>query len=284
MKKIKSFIYLDNYKMYSISSQIFEGLTEYILKSETNSKIENDTQKGTLGSGRVLADIIESNSTSAEKRFLHDYGYTLFEDALLESGKVIQITNENIQTEIFKINDFSFIKVTNCVAFNDAKMIEELIGKFNEVGIAITTLSNKSHISEKNDINNIINNITDRNQKHKAKQIVNNLTSIKNIAKESGLQMDEEFLKQLKFLLNYGYSGQFEVQIPFFNDDENHLFSCILNRELLLENENDIIKKYFRETEKKFTVFGIITQTPEIRASLYTKITESVNSGGSNMK
>jgi hypothetical protein len=30
MDNIKSFIYLDEYKMYSISSQLFEGLTEYI--------------------------------------------------------------------------------------------------------------------------------------------------------------------------------------------------------------------------------------------------------------
>ena len=31
MQKIKSFIYLDEYKMYSISSQIFEGVTESLM-------------------------------------------------------------------------------------------------------------------------------------------------------------------------------------------------------------------------------------------------------------
>lgn len=30
--KIKSFIYLDEDKMYSISSQLFEGMTQYILQ------------------------------------------------------------------------------------------------------------------------------------------------------------------------------------------------------------------------------------------------------------
>ena len=38
MKKIKSFVYLDVNKMYSISSQIFEGLTEYILSEKTVDK------------------------------------------------------------------------------------------------------------------------------------------------------------------------------------------------------------------------------------------------------
>ena len=31
MQAIKSFIYLDEYKMYSISSQIFEGVTESLM-------------------------------------------------------------------------------------------------------------------------------------------------------------------------------------------------------------------------------------------------------------
>jgi len=40
--KIKSFIYLDNDKMYSISSQLFEGLTEYILRDNKNTSTEDD--------------------------------------------------------------------------------------------------------------------------------------------------------------------------------------------------------------------------------------------------
>ncbi|WP_454047425.1 DUF6414 family protein [Chryseobacterium sp. Marseille-Q8038] len=69
MKKIRSFIYLDNYKMYSISSQIFEGLTEYILKSENTNTKEKEEQKGPFFSGRVLADIIEKDTNYTEKNF-----------------------------------------------------------------------------------------------------------------------------------------------------------------------------------------------------------------------
>jgi len=36
---IKNFIYLDEEKMYSLSSQLFEGVTEYVLHE---SSIEND--------------------------------------------------------------------------------------------------------------------------------------------------------------------------------------------------------------------------------------------------
>lgn len=34
MGKIKSFVYLNESKMYSLSSQLFEGLTEYILSEK----------------------------------------------------------------------------------------------------------------------------------------------------------------------------------------------------------------------------------------------------------
>ena len=41
--KIKSFIYLDEDKMYSISSQLFEGMTQYILQEETEG--QNDVNR-----------------------------------------------------------------------------------------------------------------------------------------------------------------------------------------------------------------------------------------------
>ena len=54
MKKLRSFVYLDNYKMYSISSQLFEGLTEYVVRSESKSQRDEESQKGPIGSGRVI--------------------------------------------------------------------------------------------------------------------------------------------------------------------------------------------------------------------------------------
>jgi hypothetical protein len=36
MKKLRSFVYLDNYKMYSFFSIIWEGLTYYIVKIWNN--------------------------------------------------------------------------------------------------------------------------------------------------------------------------------------------------------------------------------------------------------
>lgn len=56
--KLKSFIYLDDQKMYSLSSQLFEGITQYILRERSDAIEEEHTQKGELMSGRIMADMM----------------------------------------------------------------------------------------------------------------------------------------------------------------------------------------------------------------------------------
>jgi hypothetical protein len=43
---IRNLIYLDEPKMYSLSSQIFEGMTDHVLKRGGESKEETESQKG----------------------------------------------------------------------------------------------------------------------------------------------------------------------------------------------------------------------------------------------
>ena len=67
---IKNFIYLDEEKMYSLSAQIFEGVTEYIL-NERSSELENaESQKGPITSGKILGDILRQVDNKIEKRIV----------------------------------------------------------------------------------------------------------------------------------------------------------------------------------------------------------------------
>jgi len=70
---IKNFIYLDEYKMYSLSSQIFEGITEYVLNISQNEENKKSIRKEDYG---VLADILKKGYQTEEKKYLHDYSYT----------------------------------------------------------------------------------------------------------------------------------------------------------------------------------------------------------------
>lgn len=289
MKKLRSFIYLDNYKMYSISSQLFEGLTEYIVKSETTNTKEEESQKGPLGSGRILADIIEKDINQTEKKFLHDFSYNLFEDALIKENRVLELNSSNIEENITKINEFSFVKISGNVIFNDLKIIEDTISNFNKIGEAFGYVTQKAKYDEEiAEVKKSLNSITDRNQKAKATSILKSKTDFKKYLLEQGLNMDDEFIKNLAFVLDYGYNQQFEVQIPIKSENNQYqLFSAQLNRENLKEDEYSIIKKYSRETEKEFKLFGILTQklTTESKLKIFEELKRTeIDSETPNMK
>ncbi len=265
MDKLKSFVYLNSDKVYSISSQLFEGLTEYVVRSEGEKTEEVTEQKGPMGSGRLLADIIEKQSSHTEKKFLHDYSYIIFETKLLELGKVLNINQENAASEIVKIGDYSFIKITGRVCFNDAKIIEDTLANFNEIGFALGYIGASNEIEElkgqKRNASKKIHETKDRNVKSRMQNILNSRADLQKIFRGSNLQIDPDKLASLEYIVNYGYNQQFEILMPFHTHDTSILFSGILNRSMLKEEEHIIIKKYSRETEKEFTIFGIVTQS-----------------------
>ena len=146
-KKIKSFIYLDEYKMYSISSQIFEGLTEYVTNFSQKDNHELEQQEGPIGSGRILANIITQQSLREEKKFFHDHSYTLFEEELFNSGRVLKIDGNNIGISIASIEDYDFIKVTGRILFNDIHIINDMIEKFPQLSNALAYMTHMEQIN-----------------------------------------------------------------------------------------------------------------------------------------
>lgn len=276
MKKLRSFIYLDNYKMYSISSQLFEGLTEYIVRTENKTQKEEESQKGPIGSGRVLADIIEKNTNETEKKFLHDFSYNLFEDTLVKEERVLELGTNDINEKIEKISDYSFVKISGNVIFNDLKIIEDTIKNFNKIGEAFGHITQKAaYDKELENLKATLNTIQDKNQKAKATAMFKSKTDFKKVLKEQGLNLDDDFLKHMAYILDYGYNQQFEVQLPVKSStDEFYLFSAQLKRENLKDDELSIIKKYSRETEKEFKLFGIVTQrlTEESKKRIFEEL------------
>jgi hypothetical protein len=262
--KIKSFIYLDEYKMYSISSQIFEGLTEYVINHSKNSKQDLESQEGPVGSGRVLADIISRESSVEERKFLHDYSYNLFEKKLFEDKKVLEIETSNISKVLENLDDYEFIKVKGRLLFSDIKLISETINDFNQLGEALVYITNFSNLEQlKQQYSDVLSHAKNRNDKAFAKQAFKKVDDLSAIAQKIGLNMDQGFLDRLKFVLSYGYKEQFEVKVYLSTDNgENYyLFSAPLKRNHLKEEEHLIVSKFSRYSEKEFVIFGIITQS-----------------------
>jgi len=70
---IKNFVYLDVEKLHSLSSQVFEGVTEYVLNESSTESENSESQKGLVGSGRVLGDILRQSEKTSERKFLNDF-------------------------------------------------------------------------------------------------------------------------------------------------------------------------------------------------------------------
>lgn len=235
--KLKNFIYLDKDKMYSISSQLFEGIAEELLKEETNENSLNESQQGPAFSGRVLADVVRNTTKSIEKKFLHDYSFTLFEKELEERNIIIDISDFSLnefETELYK---YSFVKVTKEVTFNDHKKLQEFFSKFNETGTAISRLI---LMGEKEYVSSL--------KSGEKQQYIK--------AKESQLHQDPKFLESFILLSKQGFSDHFEASQKV----ADVLVTSYLNRDYLRENETLLIRKYSRKTNIQVSVIGTISQ------------------------
>jgi cell fate (sporulation/competence/biofilm development) regulator YlbF (YheA/YmcA/DUF963 family) len=255
--------------MYSISSQIFEGITESLMSYQGATTEKEEEQKGPIASGRVMADILKSESGTQKKKYLHDYSYILFEDYLKKSDKILSLSAESIDENIGQIDDAGFVEVRAKVIFNDMNMIKSTIENFNQLGKALTHITNFAKIEEVyQQLKKAGEAIKDRNQKARFRQRQKALTNVEKMAKEQGLNLNKDFLEDLNFVLNYGFQEQFIVQMPI----GPYTFSADCKRDDLLENEDSLIRKHSRFSEKEFVLVGTVAQSSR----------ESVNSEDDN--
>ena len=107
-----------------------------------------------------------SESGTQEKRHFHDYNYTLFEEGLGKSNKVLDISDANIDENIKQIDEAGFVKVRSRVVFNDMNLIKSTLENFNQIGEALAYITNFSHMEEvRQQFEKVAKNIKDRNQK-----------------------------------------------------------------------------------------------------------------------
>lgn len=255
--RIKTFIYLDEDKMYSISSQLFEGLTEYILEDNKETATEDDQQKEHIISGKLMREILQKEKGSSEKRFFHDYAYNLFEKEIEKRGLLYTI--EDAQ-ELGEMANKPFVKIHGKAYFNDYRALKNTFSSFNDIGTALGYIQIYSPMGEVlKQIDEVAQQTNDRNQKAKINQKKKAVDSaFKNYLQKQRLIVDKTFTENLVKLYDFGYKDMFTVHIPYKKN--NIVFASILNRQFLKEHEENIIAKYSRRTEIAFTIVGLLTQ------------------------
>lgn len=258
---IRNFIYLDESKMQSLSSQMFEGVKDYIISETHSHDSDEDEQKGPMGSGLLAKKSMESGVSRMEKVTLQDFVYAELEKALIEENKVY----------INKVDGEyrSFVKVKGRVLINDISNIKAMLEDFEEVGDAIVYTQFHQEISR---VQSEIDELKSQSSKAANKNRINELKSkidLKQLRKLSLVDFPEATLiTELNKLIKFAYKDELELQVYAGKD----VYSSVLKREHLRENIDLLIRKYGRKTEVEFVLFGIITQrTPSTKRDSFTE-------------
>jgi len=276
--KAKLFIYLDEYKMYSISSQLFEGLTEEVIQYHAKGKDVKEEQQGPIGSGRLLGDILSETNGRTERRFLFDYAYTIFESRILEEGLVSCISESTTEKELVGAESKSFIKVTSKVSFNDFTEVRKTLSDLNKMSDALQYVS--THEARSLQIAALRAQLEAAPQ-HLRRQIHQEIKALSSTVREEAL--DEEYIKKLTYVLDYGYGDHLEAQFSLdpSGTGESSFVTAVLSRQSMRESMAMEIKKYSRRPQQRFTVLGVVTQRGK-RASLDAHTEEHAKPSGSS--
>lgn len=264
-QNIKSFIYLDDYKLYSLSSQLFQGFTEYVISEDATSFTEEENQKGMFASGKIMGYLLKTEKASAEKKYLHDYAFNLLEAELTNRGILYTITSEDTTDTI---QSKGIVKVIGRAIFNDYHTLQSAMSHFNNLGESFGYFQYRNEFMTLNNAeSNALKSTNDRNQRAKIKNIKRqSKESFISYLQENGLRIPENDIKHMLNIMEYGFHGELEFRITL--NGAPFQFSAILNRDYLRDSEAQFVSKYSRQTEYDFTMIGIVTQSGKVVDSL----------------
>ncbi|MDX1303602.1 hypothetical protein [Photobacterium sp.] len=247
---IKNFIYIDEDKLYSLSSQLFEGVTEYVLNEQQLDESNEQQSKDKLLSSKVIADVIRETSKFTEKKFLHDHSFNLFEEELKSTGRLLDLNDVEYSYSDICDSGKSFVKIEAKGNFLNLKELQEFFKHFSDISDAIATLPLTAELQEL------------ERRKHTDPK----LQSTKKLQAEID-NLIRERKAELAGIPKLSQKG-FNTVLEHFGDDIVRLkqeygdttFTSCLNSDFLRDSLTAIYRKYSRNTSKKFIVLGVICQ------------------------
>lgn len=253
---MRNFVYLDQFKMYSLSSQLMEGITEYILQEKRNIVADEVSQKGPVASGRIMAEIIEKTSANYEKKFLHDYAYSIFEQRLRETGKYTDIGRNAAFSDIKANTKHSqIVRVKGKAKIVDFSALHKILLTMDTMtqafGVITHNYERELILAELNDRLSV-----PGVKKADLTELSNQLKKLsdpKNFGQDDNTKLYQKHLAQI-MEHSFGDSLEFVMEFSDFK------VSADMDRKCLREPENTLVKKYSRFTEVEFVMLGIVTQ------------------------
>lgn len=223
---MRSFLYLDEYKLLSFAAQTDGRPTEALPVA------------------------------GPERRIAQEQAFAALESRLAEGGKLAEVD----ASRAFPDDGApAFVRARGRAIVTDMAAIAATVSRFNELGEALTYVTNHNAIEQARNAFEAAQQLKDRNRKAVLTTQLRQATDIRKLAREAGLQQDADFLRNLHDLLVYGYGDHLETRVTP-GEAGGRFFTAVLDRALLREAVGPLVRKYSRYTQLELTVVGLVTQ------------------------
>ncbi len=294
-KLIRDFIYIDVERLYSLYSQINEGVADQIYKLWTSEGANRDVQGGRFGTRKSSEEVATETVQETSSIILHDYLYNKLEESL--SGAILKpegVTADNWQDAF---SEAFLIKVEGKAELNDYQHLIHATLNLTDITAEVAyvpriALIQQEIIDQKKLVANLEQQAKTLTGNEKTKlniqitqtknqiAILSDRDSVKKmLLAEQGLDIEEQTTGVAK-ILNYFSPESFEVTIVPSKGAEGVVFRGILDRKLLRLQPEYLRQLYKGALARNWTMVGEITHLPDQHSSLDPSSSTQEDEGG----
>lgn len=272
MARIREFIYLDIEKLYSLYSQVFEGVADQILQSYEDEMQATDTQRRepNLEASDIETRIVEV-SRRTENRFLLDHMYNKLEAKLESAITDVGGVNQNNYQDI--IGNSFIIKATGTAEIEDFDRIKELFEQYNFLGEAMYYVSTFDRDSAR-EFEKIVDKqryqiemTKDKNkqsvaEKRLEKALIDHKQKLSDNALAAGMGFDRMFLTYMAELTERYYPDRLDITITPQSEDKLVSFRGVIDKKWLRQSP-EFLRHLYSGLASGWTIIGPITHVPD---------------------
>ncbi len=244
--------------LYSVYSQVFEGITDRITEEKIIQAITSNTEGIPLSPSKNETSSSDM-SRRVESGILHDHMYTRLEKELADSlTNASDLTTEDLSTVLMS---HPIIKVSGQAEIEDYERIRTYFKKFNELVEVIAYSTKSSDVEHKGKVLDLIVKISqasNNEQRKKHQQELDKLTNAVSKAKEMNLLQDQVLLDNLAMFPEVFNPDGYDVVITPKNNEAIQ-YRGVLDRSWLRVSPQLINNMYGGQSAAPWTMVGIIT-------------------------
>lgn len=254
----RDFIYMNVPTLYSIYSQVFEGVTDKIVEESFKEAISKSIEGVPLLKESVEKEAGES-SRRVETRVLHDHMYNKLEAHL--SNSMLSFPTDNIEFDLGElISRRTIIKASGSAEFEDFEKLKEYMLRFNDLGHVLTYASRVNDEEHKKKIFNLVRELETAEGQQKKNLLTQwkRLISTVNEAATLGLLQDPHFLENFALFADVVIPQGYAITIAP-NKDDYLIFRALLDRTQLRLAPQMLSSLYGGQSEAEWTLVGFVT-------------------------